>query len=286
MILFGEKYATALEMLLKAELAWGVESQKLVTESGIETDHIAVVRDDTNKVLGVHKNSYEIFNNQQMAELLFELSNHTSLPVHSAGALNGGRKVYIQLKAEDLNLGSDQVRGFLTAVNSFDGSASLAFGLSTVTVSCSNTFYGAYRQLASKVRHTKNMQIKIEDLLKSVEIFRSEQTDHFDIIKRLASAPATKEALEMIYKAMFNVSMADVLKGSDNISTRTKNNITRFNEALALETADKGQTLWGQFSGVTRYSTHMVKKNADAKMFGAVARKDRKIFNQFGELVN
>jgi len=286
MYLFNKNFTTALEMLLNSDLAWGVIKEKLVTESGIESEHVAIVRDDNNAILGVHKGSYEVFNNQQMAEVLVQMSQATNLPIHSAGSLKGGCKVYIQLKAEDLNLGADKIKGFLTAVNSYDGSTSLAFGLSTTTISCSNTFFGAYRQLENKIKHTKSMQIKIEDLLKSVDTFREDEAKHFTAIQKMASTSATRETLEMIYNVMFNVTMADVLQNSDAISTRTRNNIARLNEAIALETADKGATLWGQFSGVTRYTTHMVNQNDDSKMFGSIANKDRAIFSKVAEMVN
>ena len=136
---------SAFMLLEKAGLNWKANKETLQTSSGIITDSVAIVREDTQKILGVHKNSYEVFQNQQMAELLFELSQKADLPIHNAGLLGGGSKVFIQLKTDDLNLSyGDKVKGYLTAVNSFDGSTSLAFGHSTTTISCQNTFFGHY----------------------------------------------------------------------------------------------------------------------------------------------
>ena len=274
-------------LLEQAGLNWSANKEVLQTQSGIITDSVAIVREDTQKILGVHKNSYEVFQNQQMADMLFQLSDKANLPIHSAGSLNGGAKVFIQLKTEDLNLSyGDKVKGYLTAVNSFDGSTSLAFGHSHLTISCQNTFFGAYRNLSSKIKHTKSMVIKIEDLIKDAEQIRIEEKANFETIKKLSEVQMSDKWVDEVLKGLFNVSLADVKEDADTISTRNKNNIIRFKDALAQETAYKGNTLWGLFSGVTKYTTHFIGDGKeDTKMFGSVAQKERKLFEQFAEVV-
>jgi phage/plasmid-like protein (TIGR03299 family) len=275
-------------LLEKAGLNWTANKEILQTSSGIITDSVAIVREDTQKILGVHKDSYEVFQNKQMAELLFELSQKADLPIHNAGLLGGGSKVFIQLKTDDLNLSyGDKVKGYLTAVNSFDGSTSLAFGHSTTTISCQNTFFGAYKGLGSKIKHTKSMIIKVDDLLRSAEKVRAEEKANFETIKKLSEVPMTDNWVDEVLKGLFAVSLEDVKTNAETISTRNKNNIMRFRDALAQETAYKGKTMWGLFSGVTKYSTHMIGDNKeDTKMFGSIAQKERRIFEQFASSVN
>jgi phage/plasmid-like protein (TIGR03299 family) len=276
----------SLLILEQAGLNWTARKETLQTANGIITDHIAVIREDDDTVLGVHKNGYEIFQNQQLAELVFELSNKISLPIHNAGQLANGRKVFIQLKSDTLNFNNDSVEGYLTAVNSFDGSTSLAFGHSSITISCQNKFFGAYRNLDNKVKHTKSMTIKIEDILKTADNVITEEKENFATIKRLAEAPITNNWVDDILKGLFKTSLNDVKTNEDKISTRTKNNIARFNDALAIELNGKGDNLWGLFSGMTRYTTHMIGDNKeDTKMFGTVAKTERMIFDKMSELV-
>jgi phage/plasmid-like protein (TIGR03299 family) len=279
---------SAFMLLEKAGLNWTANKEILQTSSGIITDSVAIVREDTQKILGVHKDSYEVFQNQQMAELLFELSQKADLPIHNAGLLGGGSKVFIQLKTDDLNLSyGDKVKGYLTAVNSFDGSTSLAFGHSTTTISCQNTFFGAYKGLGSKIKHTKSMIIKVDDLLRSAEKVRAEEKANFETIKKLSEVPMTDNWVDEVLKGLFAVSLEDVKTNAETISTRNRNNIMRFRDALAQETAYKGKTMWGLFSGVTKYTTHMMGDNKeDTKMFGSVAQKERRIFEQFASSVN
>lgn len=275
-----------LVILEEAGLNWSARKETLQTANGLITDHIAVVRDDNNEVLGVHKNGYEVFQNQQMAELIFELSNKTGLAIHGAGELNGGRKVFIQLKSDDLRIGSDMVKGFLTAVNSFDGSTSLGFGHSSITISCQNTFFGAYRSLDNKVKHTKTMTLKVEDILRAADNVIDEEKSNFATITRLTETKITENWVDEVLKGLFKTSVADLKTAEDKVSTRTKNNISRFNDALAIEMQGKGDNLWGLFSGMTRYTTHMLGDNKeDTKMFGAVAKTERAIFEKMAEAV-
>ena len=44
--------------------------------------------------------------------------------------------------------------------------------------------------------------------------------------------------------------------------------------------------MWGLFSGVTKYTTHFIGEGKeDTKMFGSMAQKERKLFEQFAEVV-
>lgn len=288
MLILGKntKSITALELLLTTDLAWSVEKQELFAKGSegqsLKTNHVALIRTDTNAILGVHKIGYEVCQNQRMAEQVLALSQYSGAPVHSAGFLREGRKVYIQLKTENLNLGNDRIEGYLTAVNSFDGSTLLGFGNSTVTISCQNTFFAAYKTIASKFKHTANMEIKLEDMLHSLDIFNKDEIKHFAIIKKLAAAPVTAETIELVYKTMFNVKMADVLN-KDVISTRKANQLAKFNQYQKIEIEQKGANLWGLFSGVTSYTTK--EANEETKMFGKVAKDERILFDQLAKIV-
>lgn len=282
----------ALEILLKGDLNWSVSKEKLQTSSGIETDHVAIVREDQKTILGVHKSGYEVFQNQQLAELILDLSQQSGAPIHSVGHLKGGAKVYIQLKGTNLRLGDDMVEGFHTIVNSFDGSTSLGCGTSTKTISCQNTFFAAYRELDAKIKHTKGMQVKIDDLLRAIDTFRKEEASNFDLIRKLASQPYTLSAVDSVFKVMFDTTFdtaaanAKAKAADRTLSTKKTNLIETFTADLKDQINEKGQTLWGLFSGVTKYTTHHIgSDSAETKMFGSVAKNERLILSKLAELV-
>lgn len=298
MFLIGsEKSINAVELLMKTGLDWSVSKEKLQTESGIVTDHIAIVREDTKSILGVHKNGYEVFQNQELAELILDLSRVADAPLHSFGELKGGAKVYIQLKTGNTRIRKpdgtmDTIEGFGTIVNSFDGSTALGIGISTKTISCMNTFFAAYRQLDNKIKHTKGMTVKVEDLLKSMDIFRNDEANHFDLINRLAQAPITQTATEIVYNRLFKVSPKEAAENSKadvkdrTLGSRKTNQIETFSADALHQLNDKGETLWGLFSGVTKYTTWSLgEDNEETKMFGSVATTEREILSKFADLV-
>jgi hypothetical protein len=273
--------------LIGSDLAWSVSKEKLKTESGIEVEQIAIVRDDTRKVLGVHSQRYTPFQNSEMYELLENISGKTGLTIHGGSYFGDGEKVYLQLKSDSLTLGNDKVQGFLTCCNSFDGSTALRFGNSNVTISCQNTFFMALKEVEHGVRHTSGMFTKIDDILREIDKMRLDEIANFRTIEKLASEPfSTSAHLPAILNRLFDIDSQAVIMNAkfndeDTLSTRKKNLIEAFDESLTSEMTEKGHTLWGAFSGVTHFTTHKVSKTKDtteSKLFGAWGDKERAIY--------
>jgi hypothetical protein len=275
------------ELLNETGLNWKVRTEGIQTESGIELPNIALVRDDNNAVLGVHSNGYVPYQNDQLLELLDRVSNQTGLPIHKGGMFGDGAKVFIQLKSNNLTLGTDRVEGFVTGINSFDGSTSLGFGPSNITISCQNTFWGAYRSLNAKVRHTKNMVVKIDDICRDIEGVLQEEKVMFDNIVKLSETRFDDLIKDRVTKSLFNIPREVNLNDTEAVSTVTQNKLSRFYIDLNGELQDKGDNLWGLFSGITKYTTHSISKgdNTENKMFGTYGNREREIFSKLVELV-
>lgn len=278
-------------LLTETKLNWRVRTEGIQTESGIILPNIAVIREDTNKVLGVHSDGYNVYQNEQLLELLDRVSGLTGLPIHKGGYFRDGQRVYIQLKSNDLKLGNDRIEGFITGINSFDGSTSLSFGPSNITISCQNSFFAAYRQMDTKVRHTANMEYKIEEICRRIEGTLEEEKQLFKHIERLAEVPFDTVLRERMTKALFDIKKDVKLNDEKLVSTQTRNKIEVLNLDMERELADKGNTMWGIFSGITRYTTHdLYKGNTDKamenKMAGVYGNRERAIFNQLVEIAD
>ncbi len=276
------------EVLDQVGLNWTVREEMITTESGIIVPKSkAIVREDTNTVLSVHGDGYFPYQNHQMVELLDKVSQQVGLPIHKGGYFGNGEKVYLQLKSNDLKLGNDRVEGFITGVNSFDGTTSLAFGPSNITISCQNTFFAAFRNLNAKVRHTKNMEMRIDDICRGLEGVLEEEKIMFEDIKKLSETKMTKKQEDWVTRTLFNI-MKDVdMNDEKSVSTVTRNRLSRFYIDLNGELKEKGDNLWGLFSGVTKYTTHSLSKgdNSENKMFGTYGQREREIFKELVELV-
>jgi len=275
-------------MLVKAGLNWKVNSEPIQTVSGILIpDRIALVREDTNKVLGIHTENYSPYQNDELLELLFRISQQSGLAVHTGGSFKGGEKVWFQLKSADLKLGNDKIEGYVSGFNSFDGRTALAFGNAKITVSCMNTFWTGYKSVATKLRHSSTMRPRIDEILRQIDSLLKEEQTQFHEIENLNDVRMTAEVKELITKKLFEISVEERLD-SNEFSTNLKNRLWRFNYDLGIELAQKGDNLWGLFSGVTRYTTHSMKPrgdNSESKMFGRTGTLEREIYKELVEMV-
>jgi phage/plasmid-like protein (TIGR03299 family) len=276
------------DILNQSGLNWKVRQEPIQTASGIIlTDYRALVREDTNDVLSVRTDSYHPYQNEQLIELLDRVSNRTGLEISRGGSFKNGARVYIQLKSNDLKLGNDKVEGYLTGINSFDGSTSLAFGPSNITISCQNTFFASFRQLDAKVRHTSGMQIKIDDICYRLENSLDEEKKMFNNIVELSETRFDDIIKDRVIRKLFDIKPEVNLRDEEALSSRKFNQLSKFYVDLNGEIAQKGDNLWGLFSGVTKYTTHSIsaKDNTENKMFGVYGNREKEIFSDLVELV-
>jgi hypothetical protein len=261
-----------IDILNRAGLNWEVRTEGLITTSGIVTDDIAVIRNDTNEVVGRHKEGYHALNNSKVLELMSKLSEMTGAKLHRGGSLKGGKLVYFQLETMALRIGNDLVQGYATGVNSHDGTVSLGIGPSSITISCANTFYMAYKTLEHKVKHTKNMAIKIEALALQFDKVSQFEKESFEKIKRLSEVQIDPKLRDLV--------MEEKLGDLSTLSTRKSNILDEINQNIAHQTNDKGQNLWGLFSGFTKYTTHTVKgSEIENKLVGTYGKRENLVFD-------
>jgi hypothetical protein len=274
------------------KLNWTVRTEPIQTESGIVIPNKkSIIRDDTNDYLSICSNDYYPYQNEELINLLEKVSGLTGLDIVKCGFFGKGEKVFVQMKSDNLKLGTDRIEGFMTGINSFDGSTSLSFGPSNVTISCMNTFYSSYRQLENKVRHTKNMVVRVDEICRDVESVLGEEKIIFDNIIQLSETRFDDVIKDDVVRKLFNIKKEVDLNDDESIHMKTRNKMSKFYVDLHGELQEKGDNLWGLFSGVTKYTTHSMYKgdNTERKMFGMTERSvggiERNIFKSLVELV-
>jgi phage/plasmid-like protein (TIGR03299 family) len=130
--------ATAAEAITAAGLDFTVELTRLTTIDGIPVpQRVAVVRSDTQDVLGVVSPAYVPVQNRQAFGFLDAIAAEGGIRYHTAGALRRGERVWLlgKLPGEIRVKDSDDVtEKYLLLSNSHDGSSALRVYFTPVRV--------------------------------------------------------------------------------------------------------------------------------------------------------
>lgn len=276
-------------MLDRFGLRWTVSKQNLFLPNGVETDFMAVVRDDNNKVFTTCKDGYVPYQNSELAELLLRVSEKTGYEIHSGGMFNGGGKVYLQLNTgneiKGIGKNNTTVKGYVTGINGHDGTTSLKWGAVNFTICCKNTFAMAKGKLQNSARHTSSIHDRVEQSIIEINgVTMAEQTLFQQFIK-LSEIPVTKNNIETIVKNITGVNLdMPRARAEELYSTYAVNRAGELTSSIASEMQSKGETLWGLFSGVTHYTSHVMptpnRENArlESKYVGNGATIDNEAF--------
>jgi phage/plasmid-like protein (TIGR03299 family) len=221
-------------------------------------DHFVTERNDTGAGLGVVGGKYEVLQNHDAFAFLQDLVDRYDVVWESAGAVRGGRRVFISMRLPDtvtIDAGgiADQIIPFIVALNSHDGSSLFQVVVTPWRPVCRNTERFALRDANSRwgVRHTRNARDRIEEARRTLGL----SVKYFD------EFAAEEEAL-----ARTELALADFHQVVDELwqpvvndaSIRTRNNHQRRVDeltALYTENADQlGATAYAAERAITEFA--------------------------------
>lgn len=174
---------TSADAIRLANLDWRVALRPAwVTDAygqAQDTHHFGVTREDTGNVLGVVGNQYRPVQNAECFDFFDALVGEELAMFHTAGALKGGREVWIlaKLPGEYLVGQDDRIEPYVLLHTSHDGSAALSMLPTSVRVVCNNTLrlamgQGRKQGAGIKIRHTANLKARVNDARAKLGIVR------------------------------------------------------------------------------------------------------------------
>ena len=192
-------------MITAAHLDWGVATKRLVTEDGVDVpDTVATVRTDTGAVLGCVGTSYRLVQNSEAFAFLDSLVSEGGLKYEAAGALQGGRRVWVLGRMpsfDDIAEGDRSLRYVLFST-SHDGSAALQAIPTSVRVVCANTLRAATARSVG-IRHSGDMESKLYQARLLLSQFDSQFTLFRDQARLLATRQLQGDAVEDYLRTLF-----------------------------------------------------------------------------------
>lgn len=270
------------EILVQTGLDFNISKRPLFdisNEKHLESGFYGIYNDRNDICLGVVKKDYHVSQNKDIVDLTLSgiKKFDVDIEVQNGGSINDGKRVFLQLKIEgDGNVNGDRITQFLTITDSNDGSTSLKVGFGDLTMSCQNQFYKFHKRGTSSLRHSSSLEEKMKEI---PELMRRGLEDSFKQIKiyqQFDQKSIHKDLANQLVKELLGFDRKLTPKDEfDLLSTRKKNQLNKMYDCIESEMSDKGNTLWGLHSGITKFTTHELSKpkrdNGDMEslMFGS-----------------
>lgn len=256
-------------------LDFKIEKQSLFGKNSegadLITPYFGLFNGKTGECINTCKAGYTVSQNKDIVDMILKgiAKYGAKLTVVKAGPLNGGRRVYIQLKIEGLGkVGDDKVIKYITIIDSNDGSTSLCVGIGDEVMHCTNQFFRFYKKGQAKFRHTATLEQKIASIPTLIEVGLDESMEQIKTYNKFLSTPLTKQLADKMVKHVLGYDR--VLTSMDDRAKLGKRSIDMMDTLysnIETECGIVGKNVWGLFNGVTRYTTHHqgVPKRANGK---------------------
>lgn len=210
-------------------------------------------------VMGVVGENYTIMQNESLGHLLNLLVDESGAHFETAGAIDGGRKVFITMKLPG-NIrvgGGDRVDNYIVLMTSHDGSTSTIFMITPVRVVCENTLNFAFSGSSNmfRVRHTIGAdKIMIQQAREALD-FTFDYLDVFqEQAERLINTTLTQNQFEEIIMRNFGAPE----DAPNSTITRTENKMDQMAQLFADAHTQEGirDTAWAGLNALTEWYDH------------------------------
>ncbi len=268
----GDEPVDSAEAMTMAGLDWSVglypieSSIRLPDARRIEVHprHYAVLRDSDDKILGQVSEQYRPIQNQEAFAFLDSMATQgQDLRYHTAGALRGGRRVWMLAKLKNHQIEpipGDVTQPYLLLTNRHDGKGSLRCFFTTVRVVCQNTLNWALSEGAHNgvsIRHTGDVHTKLYDarsLLQQAEVAFAHYS-HTAV--QLASQPIRRGDWSSFLTGLLAPDSVED-ESYDPLLTSAGQQISdAFISGPGSDIPGVRGTRWGALQAVTHYTTHL-----------------------------
>ena len=120
----------------------------------------------------------------------------TPYEIISAGSVDDRRKIFASLKiSEGFRVGDREFKDYINIIDSFDKSTSFTTRYNNVCIVCANTFNASMNsgQEVGKAKHTLNLDVNIERLIKAMNAFTSTSSDYKTLLTEADSTPCSRD---------------------------------------------------------------------------------------------
>lgn len=262
------KGVTAEQMIREAGLDWQVALKPARGATKInkkeEYSRYEVLRqpregtDETEVLLGLVSRRYQPLQNSEAFEFFDPIVGASKAHFETAGALGEGERIWVMARmpgAMEIVRG-DECLKYLLLSNTHSGEGSVIVKFTSVRVVCQNTLMLAMEdgQKAYRVRHSKRMQFKLEELSEFLAITQQIYQMAEESFRRFAQIQMKGGRLDEYFGMLFPRSEAQEHKGE--FPPRWEELRKVFDSQPDLQLPGVQGTLWAAYNAVTRFEDY------------------------------
>jgi len=225
-------------------------------------DNCFIIRKDTQSVIGFHTSKYNLFQNQDLADLFNYLD--ADVKIGNAGSFFGGKKVYMSAFTDSIGIKGtdDELNPHFLIANSFDGTLPLFMLDTSIRVWCNNSLNLALKQGKGKMRkfsHKGNLEERKAEMHRVLMLFKNNVKMFDEKINVLGAKKVDTEMLNDFFRKSFDKVYSDLgSKSEDKISSMVDDFLndcfSTFENEMALTGSDG--SLWLAANAVTKHIQH------------------------------
>lgn len=227
-------------------------------------DRVGIVRDNPVvdgqvDFMGVVGNRYSILQNEELVGLLDALVDESGSNFETAGAIDGGRRVFVTMKLPGhISIGGvDPIDNYIAATTSHDGTTATSVMVTPIRIVCQNTLNLAFSSASNvhRVRHLAGSQSQLLGQARKSLDLTFNYLDGFQ-----------ERAYQMINTELTHGQFMDIIReefGPEEDApkptvTRRENQISEMEYLFAqAETqAEVRGTVWAGLNAVTEWADH------------------------------
>jgi phage/plasmid-like protein (TIGR03299 family) len=191
---------------------WQAVAQPMFIQVGDQLkevpNKVAIVRNDTNEILGVPSGRYVPHQYDDALLTQVESILDDNITIGSAGLLKGGAIGWVQVEMpENMKVADVEFRPHLLATTSFNGSIATTYKRTVTVVVCDNTRAAALEEKGQeyRIRHTANSGLRIASARDALQIVYQLGDDFAREVEQLLSVKVTDQVFDKFVTQMFPV---------------------------------------------------------------------------------
>lgn len=210
-------------------------------------------------ILGVVGEQYVPVQNEDNVDLLNALVDESGAHFETAGALRGGREVFVTMKfPETMKIGGvDPIGLNIAALNSHDGRSAFRFIVTPVRIVCANTQAAALKgaKASFSARHTRNIRQVVSQAREALDMTFAYQEEFEAEAERMIQTTMTNKQFEDMVGKLWGTTDEE---STTKTSTRARNRFETLHGLFTDSYTNKEirGTAWAGYQAITEYVDH------------------------------